>query len=391
MTIGIGFSKDEDPKAAAQRAVAAAQKSLGEGRTDLVLVLATAHYDPKDLLPALYTAVDRIRIVGTSTAGIILPDRVEARGVAVVLLRSDALKCETGFIEHLDLQDMRTAGRNLINTTMGTYGRSERRALLVFTDGLLSGISTFIAGIKDSLGYAFPVFGACGCDHFHFRHAWQFFDDRGISRGAVLVLVGGRASLAAACRHGWKPLGRPRKVDVVRGPKLLTIDGAPALRLYERYFPELTPGGAFEKARDVFNRYPLGFKTPDQNDYLLRNVIGLLDEGGLLCQDDVPEGAAVHLMIGGKEAVLQSAAEAAEDVVRQLQNPPRLSLVFSSLRRFRILGRNAAEEISIVHEKLGKGPLIGAYVNGEIFSPPTLSPNAPPFLHNGSITVIGMR
>ena len=42
----------------------------------------------------------------------------------------------------------------------------------------------------------------------------------------------------------------------------------------------------------------------EANQYLLRNIIDILEDGSIVCQEGVPEGAEVHLMISNKDSCI---------------------------------------------------------------------------------------
>ena len=86
--------------------------------------------------------------------------------------------------------------------------------------------------------------------------------------------------------------------------------------------------------------YPLGIYLEESRQYLLRNIIDILEDGSIVCHEGIPQGAEVHLMISNKDSCRNSAIEAAELVKASLgDRQAKLVLVFESLARHKILGR----------------------------------------------------
>ena len=94
--IGIGFSRDPDAAKAAQDAADQAKQNLHASSIDIAIVLNTSHYNPADFLPIIYNQLKKTRLIGSSTAAILLGERIEERGIAILLLYSDDIRFETG-------------------------------------------------------------------------------------------------------------------------------------------------------------------------------------------------------------------------------------------------------------------------------------------------------
>ncbi len=87
--IGIGFSNQIDSETAASEAAFQSIANLNADRADIAFVFSTIHYDPQETVPALSAALEETKLIGCSTAGIILSHSIETRGIAVLTIRSD--------------------------------------------------------------------------------------------------------------------------------------------------------------------------------------------------------------------------------------------------------------------------------------------------------------
>ena len=213
-----------------------------------------------------------------------------------------------------------------------------------------------------------------------------------MTNAAVGYLLGGHMTLVLGTKHGWRALGKPRTITSAEQNIIKTIDGKPAFKIYQEYFGEKA---TFLKERNLGQLsilYPLGMYLEEENEYLLRSVVNILDDGSLVCQDAVPEKTEVHVMIGNREWCKQAAQEAAEEVKRNLfGQTPDLVIIFESLARHKLLGRSAFEEIAAIKKVLGEStPMIGMYSHGELAPFQSLANIRKTYLQNESIIILAI-
>jgi hypothetical protein len=173
---------------------------------------------------------------------------------------------------------------------------------------------------------------------------------------------------------------------------LKDIDGEPAIRLYEDYFSK----SAEELKKDLRRIsifYPLGIFIPGQKEYLLRNLTAIRDDGSLLFQGDIPQDSEIRLMIGTKESCLAATQKAAEEAKRALAGrSARLVLVFNSVSRYMLLGRDAPMELEIIKEAFGPDTAIaGFYTYGEQAPLSALSYLGKSYFHNQTVTIAAIE
>jgi len=390
--VGLGFSQNYNTRLAAQEAAEQAKKYLQSDRVDLAIVFSTTHYAPQEVIPVIFDIMNRTRIIGASTPSIILPTQIATRGVAVMAIISDQIRFESGCVPYLKLQDKTEAGRKLVRSTLSEFGQKQRQLFLCIADGLLDGLSDLINGMKEELRYNIPLILVGSSDDFRFQKTFQYYKDTAMPDGAASLVLGGRMQIGASMQHGFKPIGKPRTVDKVDGPLILSINGRKAGTLYEQYFGKEAETLKKGPTSPLSFRYPLGVKLPGSNQYILRNVLGVLDGGALICQDKVPKGAEVNIMIGNQSSYLEAAAEAARDVRAQLTlKKPSFVLIFESIARCRLLGRSATEELSAIRDIFGDGvPMMGMFCLNQFFRfSQDPSPN-PWIVQNGNVIIIGV-
>ena len=270
-------------------------------------------------------------------------------------------------------------------------GHQEKESI-TFSEGIEKNCSQFIRGVREVLGVGFPVFGVISSDDFKYQKLYQFFQDQVLQNSTVGLLMGGSFQLALGCKHSFKPLGKPRQVTKVDGYILRSIDDQPAVEIYRHFLGADAEGLKNATLNSYAAMYPLGFYLEASKQYLLRNIIDILEDGSIVCHEGIPEGAEVHLMISDQESCINSAIEAAEAVKTSLaEKPAKLILVFESLARHKILGRNAFNEVQAIKEVLGTtAPIVGMCSYGEIGPFGSLDSIKNIYLHNESILIVAI-
>lgn len=390
--IGIGFSQEDNIVHAAESAAEQARRELGEDRIDIAVLLSTPHYPPQHILPIVESALNHTRIIGGTTAGIILNDGLKRRGIAVMAFHSDIVKLQAVHASHLNLKDIEEAGQAFVKDAGIPFGQKERRVLFFFFDGLLENMSSFIRGIEKEFGQYFPLMAAGTSDPLTFSKTIQYHDTVTSPFGACGIILGGETTVHMARRHGWKPLGKPRLVKKAKNNIIETIGNAPAFQLYEDFFKN-NLGALKNDAFGKLNaRYPLGLFTKTKEEYLIRNVMDILEDGSIVCQDEVPEGSEIHIMIGNKTSCLQSAMDTAQEIKNQIKKEkPKFLLIFESAMRWQVLRHSWKEEFKAVKNILGQDiPIFGMLTYGEIFNPGTLASAKKVSMLSGNIMMLAV-
>lgn len=390
--IGIGFSKDYNHLKAARDAAFNAKTNLAQDKIDFAIIYCTVHYDPKLIFPVINQVLGNTKTVGCSTAGIILSDKVQTRGIGILAYTSDDVKCGTGFFTNITPENTKEAGFNFAQNTIADFGRHTRQLMLFMMNSHIKNPLLFLKSMQEVLGTVFPIVGAGSCDDFQFTKSYEIYHNQTITNSATGLLLGGHLAVGIGGHHGWRPLGKPHIIHKTTGNIINTIDGKKAVSLYENYFEEESAELLSTKLGQTVIFYPLGIYSEEGNEYLLRNATKILPDGSIVCQGAIPQGVKVHLMIGNKDSCKQAAEQAAIDAKNNLgAKEAKLVLVISSMARLKLLGRNAYQEIKRIRNVFGEHiPLFGMYSNGEICPFKTKTSIHRPHLQNESIVVVAL-
>ncbi len=391
--IGTGFSNKNNASEAAQEAAFQARVQTKQHFINLAFVFTTIHYSPLETLNAVRQTLNHPDLIGCSTAGIILAESTELRGIGVIAIASDEITFTLSSVNDIAPEHMRLAGEHLARSAANDFGAHQRATMFLFSDGLQKNNSDLISGAQSVMGNAFPIVGAGSIDDFRFRQTFQYYQDQPLTRSAVALLMGGKMHVSIGSYHGWKPLGKPRIIDEAEGSVIKKIDGKAAALIYREYFGDDARLLQAKKLARMTILYPLGIYIEQDKDYLIRNIVEIRDDGCIVCQGDVPRGGEVHLMIGNEDFCKEAAAEAAKAVFETLnKKQPKLVIIFESLARQKLLGRGAIQEVHEIRKILGSGvPLLGIYTYGQIAPFHSLKHIGKSFWQNEAITIVAIE
>lgn len=363
--VGVGSSKRIDPFQAGKDAASIARDKMGWWRPDLTIVFASASFDQEEMLKGVRSVVGDTPLIGASGAGEITSLGPYKKAIAVMTLRSDNLRATTGLGESIS-KDARESGRQVAREASGEKGE-KRHIFMMMPDGLMGNGADIVKGAQEILGTSFPIVGGSAGDDFLFQRTYQYYNDRVLRDTVPGVLFSGDITVAIGARHGWRALGKPRVVTRARANVLYEIDDKPAVRIYEEYFGKDAEELREEPLARIAIMYPLGVSVPGEEEYLLRNALRVNKDGSVVCVAELLEGSEVRLMMGNRDSCIEAAKVSARQILDTMgKAKAKVAIVFSSVSRYKLLGRRSRLEIEAIREVLGKDvPLIGFYTFGE--------------------------
>jgi hypothetical protein len=374
--IGLGISTEKNTALAAEEAVRNAKKNKRTaGKPGLAILFCTSDIPYSPLLKTLNSLLEDTPLIGMSGPAVFSQEGILAHGVLLMLLDfpPDA-HFTTAHIKDLKSRPAHEAGEELGESLLFGFKHMQRTVALALFDKVIEEGSNFITGMQEHLGTSFPCLGACAADQLTLTKNRLLFNQTAISDGCCGALFGGKLNFGYGIQHGWKPLGKPRVITNATGNSIKTINYQPAVKLYEEYLATTLTDLKKEIGRLSIS-YPIGIKIEGEERYLIRNVIMIDDNGSLHCQGNIPQGAAVRLMISTKETCLNATEMAIDDSLTSLAAPAvkfakestsKFAIAFSSFSRYTLLRRDAAKELEMVKQGLGEIPFIGIYTASEL-------------------------
>lgn len=192
-----------------------------------------------------------------------------------------------------------------------------------------------------------------------------------------------------------------------------TLDAAPAVETYARYFGYSPREWAFPPLTNMARLYPLGVEMSSATlepagdplaangatrtispttagDLLLRSPLRVEVDGSLRMSAPVPQGAVVHLMVGDPDACLQAARQASQTALDALTAGranirPILAIALVDVAWQYLFETRPTQVAAALKATLGDIPLVGAYTLGQIARP---QPGAAPVIQNQNLAVV---
>lgn len=390
--MGVGVSWQADVFAAGTQAAEQCLTHLSGRTPDLVLVFSSIRFADPKLLKGIRSVTGATPLVGCTDAGGISTAGPKRRCVTVIGLIAKGGRFVTGIARDASHNPTK-AGEALGNALLGD-SPAYPKGLLMFPDGLSTSGSEVLRGLEKRVGLDLPIVGGAAADDFFFQKSFQYFNDEVLTDSVPGVLFCGDIKLGIGVRHGWVPLGRPRRVTRAAGRVVYQLDKLPAVSIYEDYLGIKREDLMGEPLAHVAITYPLGTSIEGQSEYLLRDAIRVGRAGSLICTGEIQQGSSVRLMIGGYESALEAAQQAAYDAAEQVGRQ-RLAgaLIFSSVARQKVLGSEFHGEIDVIRDALGGSGvrLGGFYTYGEVApSESGKGKKRSTMFHNESVVVLGL-
>ena len=231
---------------------------------------------------------------------------------------------------------------------------------IVHADPGSSQLPQLLAALGDGLQGGFLVGGIASAETLALEIA-----DRAAGNGLSGVLFSGQVAISTGLSQGCSLIGSKHRITACRHNVIETIDDLPALEIFKRDIGEVLSRDLSKVAGYIFAALPI--PASDTGDYLVRNLIGMDPERGLLAIGDLLEpGMEIQFARRDADSARDDLRRMIEGLKKRLPGEARGALYHSCLGRGRNLFGGESEEMRLVGELLGDVPLAGFYANGEI-------------------------
>lgn len=290
-------------------------------------------------------------IAGVTTAGAFNHGKIEDKNILLSFLQFDATVPMGGVYPLEKFTPSETAHqihKDLITPDTGL--------LLLFTDGFHTDAHHLLDELS-ALAPDLPVAGGKAGDGLRFMHTSIFYGAKAFQKGTVAIALNGEAlRVHQFYRLNWKKIGKAMTITDAKENVVNTIDGEPALQVYQRYLGhditnKLTEQGGTE--------FPLFFQRKGMK--ITRGVIGQDTNGGIHYAGDIHTGEQVHFSYGHIPLIFESLEE---DCRQAASFEPQGVLVFSCAARKSLLQDQAAAELLPLAQQ---APLTGLFTYGEFY------------------------
>ncbi len=367
MRFHSGISDQEATDDAVADLIDQAHDALGD-TIDVATVFFTEHHreDIEAVVERLWLELDPQCMIGCSGEGVIGGSREIERAPGMSLL--------VGSLPDVRIQPFHIASesdwRECLSEAQSLREMlgigPETRGLIAFGDPFTTPLSQLLPMLdRDAPGV--PLIGGMASSARRPGQNMLVRNDEVYTQGMVGLSLSGPLKIATVVSQGCRPIGQHMIVTRSHENVIEQLGGKPAMEVLRGVVSELPPsdqhllqnglfvGQAISEYREQFGR----------GDYLVRNVIGVDEEGGSVSiADYVKTGQTVQFHV-------RDAQTADEDLKIMLETQKALGpaaggLLFSCNGRGLRMFDQACHDIKAAHEVLPATPMAGFFAAGEI-------------------------
>ncbi|MFM1891301.1 MAG: hypothetical protein RLZ44_378 [Pseudomonadota bacterium] len=238
--------------------------------------------------------------------------------------------------------------------------RHDARFAVVHGDPSNNQLPQLITALADGLGHGYLVGGLTSSEGMQVQVA-----DRAVGGGLSGVLLGAEVPVATGLSQGCSLIGRKHEITQCQRNILVELDGRPALDVLKEDIGEVLARDLRRIGGYIFAALPIA--GSDTGDYLVRNLIGVDPDQGLIAVGDLLQpGTSLQFAKRDAQTARADLERMVDKLRERLPGEPKGALYHSCLGRGRHLFGDNSAELQLLREHLGDVPLVGFYANGEI-------------------------
>lgn len=234
------------------------------------------------------------------------------------------------------------------------------RFALVHGDPRNGLLPELIEQLPEKMGNGFLAGGMTSSNSQFF----QIADD--ITEGDLSGIIFKDVPILTGLTQGCSPIGEKHVLTSCDHHIAATIDKRPALDVFKEEIGDILARDIDRAAGYIFAAFPVA--GSDTGDYLVRNIIGIDPDNGLLAiGDNMKADSPIMFCKRDGQSAIQDMQRMLEDMKKRIGNNTVKGAVYiSCLGRGKNLFGDNSEELKMITEVLGEIPLVGFYANGEI-------------------------
>lgn len=363
-------SEEPELEVAIQQAAGEVGPSLGSAEPDLLMAFVSPHHeDDYPEVPALLRRhFPSVPIVGCSGGGVVGGGREVEHSAAISLTAASlpsvdmsTFRLEPGECKEIAEHPDRWAA------TIGLEP-GEPAHFVLLPEPYSSNARQLVAGLDDTFPDSLKVGGLASGAQRPGDNA-LILDDGVFPDGLVGLVIRGGMRMDSIVSQGCRPIGTPLFVTRAFRNRVLELDGKRPTDVLGELFAELD-----DEDRQLF-RHALSIgvvmhgdrDTYEHGDFLIRNIVGLDPDTGLMAVGEMVEPGQVV------QFHLRDAVTSARDLSALLSGyrsdaaeMPDGVLLFSCLGRGETLYGEPDHDSRLIAEHLGPAPIGGFFCSGEI-------------------------
>jgi hypothetical protein len=354
----VGVAQALDGREAGLQAAHQALNKLGVATPGLAILIASNHYQPREVLSGASSLLGDAPIIGFSTPAGLTSSGQHPNSVVLALLAGD-FQAEAHWFSGYAQSSRETASKLM----QLEPGDTPSQALLFFADGFNGDAEQFCSAIQAG---SLPIIGGLSSGDLPTGAGFQMAGNQTGSGSLAAAFLRGNIRVGIGHAHGWDPVGTQFRVTRSRGFWLRTLNGRPASETYADLFEHPAREWAFPPLSYLARLYPLGIEQGEE--LVVRAPIRVEADGSFRMNAPVRDGADAYLLIGSRAACAKAASKAAQDAVRNLGGlKPAFALILVDIAWQMLMESSPGAEVEAVRDILGPDiPISGGYTLGQI-------------------------
>lgn len=366
--IGKGTSGYDVAKTAAQQAM----QKAGVSTADLAVVFSSSNYNYADVLRGINEVTNNAPLIGCSTAGEFIENKVETGSIVCAIISSDNYKFYTGIGSNIR-NNLHEAIANASKTFPKSVPGFEHLSAIVLSDGLAGNATDVVDEVSKLLGAEVEFAGGTAGDDLHMKETTMFHNSEIKTDAVVLALIASKSPVSMAVKHGHISLSPVLKITKAEKNIVYEINDQPAFSIWRQYARD----DAKKNGIDVDS---LGEGSKELANFLTRYEAGILEgvhyavrwpglttttSGPMTFACTMPVGTRIRVMGSPTDRQVLSAGMVAGEAMMKLgSHKPAGALIFDCCVRGIILGQNFIDAINRMFDKI-QVPFAGFETYGE--------------------------
>ncbi|WP_200764058.1 diguanylate cyclase [Nitrosophilus alvini] len=285
----------------------------------------------KSLIKDISDILPKSKLIGTTTAHEIFEEKVLRNSCIISISVFEDTIIKTLLLKGGD--DL-ALGKSIAKSTIC----KKTKALIVFSDGLISDGEKIIKGIE-SVSKNINIAGGRAGDNGSLIETFVFDKNEIVNYGVVAASLNSD-TLKAVTRYSldWQPVGKEMKITKAEGNRVYEIDGKSVKDIYRKYLGD-------EIAQELpysASEFPFIKKSAD-GTYIARAAIKVFDDGSLSFIGHLKKGDIVRFGFGNADMIITSSLENTKYISN---TKPESIFIYSCAARLNLLQEDAAKEIA---------------------------------------------
>ncbi|MHB8629724.1 MAG: FIST N-terminal domain-containing protein [Aggregatilineales bacterium] len=361
--IGVGLDDQRQGYECGRKAAHAALAQLGVESVSLAL-LFTSHPEPHQVLKGVNAILGAVPLVGTTTSGQYTHDGYVEHGTGVLLVHSKQIHFHA-----LAHQRHWFTGRKLFDPLYGLSKEGlgslfSHRTLMLFPDDQSMNLDSVVEQAMTETALLYDILGGPGLSEGSpARLPILFHNDRAFQRGLSGVEVLSQRPLGMALANGWVPCSQRYRVTRADAHRVITIDGRPAIEIYEDFFSDNRIEYNPETLPKLLPHYPLGWCR--EGACKVNIPMRFDQDGALQLVSPPPPGSLIQIFSTRPDVMLQAAARAVQQALQGMNGADKAGALLIDCHGNGMLLAEAYQQYqAAMQQALGNLPFLGVRCHG---------------------------